>query len=51
MAISEVPGQDKVGAVTALALQLGDLVHIDLDQGSTLHVQGVPEAELVDLGK
>ena len=29
-------------------LVLGGKVHVDPDQGSTLHEQGVPEVELVD---
>ena len=47
----EVPGQDKVRAVTALLLQLGVVLHIGNNQGSTLHVQGFPNIKLVNLGK
>ena len=38
--------RDKLSTAETLVLVLGGKVHVDPDQGSTLHKQGVPEAEL-----
>ena len=40
--------RDKLSTAETLVLVLGGKVHVDPDQGSTLHEQGVPEVELVD---
>ena len=39
---------DNLAAAATLVLVPGGKVHVDPDQYSTLHEQGVPEAELVD---
>ena len=43
LTVGELHGQVEHVDAVALPLQLGGVVHVDDDQGSTLHVQGDPK--------